>query len=547
MCRVCTQVTPGEPQVVLGTDKAFTFDYVFDTQSSQIEIYSDCVEKLVEGALKGYNATILAYGQTGSGKTYTMGTGFDREISESQEGIIPRAVRHIFSGIENYQNNVYNENGETDHNSVQFNVAVQFMELYNEELIDLLDPYNKGRIYKIQEDAMGGIAVTGATIKPISGPQDALRLLQQGALARTTASTQMNVQSSRSHALFTILIKRQRIIPAEECDLPEGDIETLSSKFHFVDLAGSERLKRTGATGERAREGISINCGLLALGNVISALGDKTKKALHVPYRDSKLTRLLQDSLGGNSQTVMIACVSPSDRDFMETLNTLKYANRARNIKNRVLINQDQSSRTISQLRREIAQLQLELLEYKQGKRSVDSDGNSAISDTFYENAMLMDDNKRLQQRLKAMQETINSLTERNASLCSEKALAGWNVADSDKSVTDLIAGYMSEIEKLKAKLIESDQLYQQLKKQMNMNTPRSNAIRSNFSFDEFFNNDEPESFISIAKKEVEKEREVLMSKSLPGLEDNQIMDNDNESDNSDSDTESDDKGISYL
>lgn len=154
-------------------------------------------------------------------------------------------------------------------------------------------------------------------------------------------------------------------------------------------MAGSERLKRTGATGDRAKEGISINCGLLALGNVISALGDKSRKALHVPYRDSKLTRLLQDSLGGNysykkvndlclkkllqfllyvgnSHTVMIACVSPSDRDFMETLNTLKYANRARNIQNKVVINQDKSSRTIQLLRREIQQLQLEIMEYKQ-------------------------------------------------------------------------------------------------------------------------------------------------------------------------------------
>lgn len=226
--------------------------------------------------------------------------------------------------------------------------------------------FPQAKVYKIHEDASGGISVSGASIKPITNPGDALRYLQQGALARTTASTQMNQMSSRSHALFTILIRRQRMLSAEECGMPEGDLETLTSKFHFVDLAGSERLKRTGATGERAREGISINCGLLSLGNVISALGDKAKKASHVPYRDSKLTRLLQDSLGGNSQTLMIACISPSDRDFMETLNTLKYANRARNIKNRVQINQDQSSRTISSLRREIAALQLELLEYKQ-------------------------------------------------------------------------------------------------------------------------------------------------------------------------------------
>jgi len=140
----------------------------------------------------------------------------------------------------------------------------------------------------------------------------------------------------------------------------------LSAKFHFVDLAGSERLKRTGAVGERAKEGISINCGLLALGNVISALGDTSRKVLHVPYRDSKLTRLLQDSLGGNSRTIMIACISPCDRDFVETLNTLKYANRARNIKNKLTVNQDKSSRIISSLREAILRLETELQDYKQ-------------------------------------------------------------------------------------------------------------------------------------------------------------------------------------
>lgn len=217
------------------------------------------------------------------------------------------------------------------------------------------------------------------------------------------------------------------------------------------------------------------------MGNVISALGDVTKKALHVPYRDSKLTRLLQDSLGGNSQTCMIACISPSDRDFMETLNTLKYANRARNIKNRVTLNQDQSSRTISQLRREIAALQLELLEYKQGKRSVDEEGNAAVSDTSLENAMLLADNKRLQQRLKAMQETINALTERNTQLLAERAVSGWIGDEGDSSMTETISNYISEIEKLKAKLIESEQMYQQLRKTQT-NAPR-NVLKQNSSY----------------------------------------------------------------
>ncbi|KDR16661.1 Kinesin-like protein KIF21B [Zootermopsis nevadensis] len=202
----------------------------------------------------------------------------------------------------------------------------------------------------------------GVTMKPIMSAEDALQCLRMGALSRTTASTQMNSQSSRSHAIFTLHIKQQRMVKVENVDNwecvvatdPSSEFETLTAKFHFVDLAGSEPLKRTGATGERAKYDISINCGLLALGNVISALGDKSIKALHVPYRDSKLTRLLQDSLGGNSRTIMIACVSSSDPDFMETLNTLKYANRARNIKNRVTINHDKSSRTIVLLRQEI-------------------------------------------------------------------------------------------------------------------------------------------------------------------------------------------------
>lgn len=485
-----------------------------------------------------------------------MGTGFDRDLSESHEGIIPRAVRHLFSGIQALQENPYDDDGAYLGN-LQFSVAAQFMELYNEEIIDLLDPYSKGKVFKVHEDTAGSISIGGATIRPLKGPQDALACLQQGALARTTASTNMNEFSSRSHALFTILIRRQRVMTSEENGSPEDDLETLTSKFHFVDLAGSERLKRTGATGERAREGISINCGLLALGNVISALGDVTKKALHVPYRDSKLTRLLQDSLGGNSQTVMLACVSPSDRDFMETLNTLKYANRARNIKNRVQINQDQSSRTISQLRREIAALQLEILEYKQGKRSVDAEGNAAISDTSLENAMLLADNKRLQQRLKAMQETINALTDRNTELLAEKTMAGWSGDASDSSMTEMVSNYIAEIEKLKAKLIESEQMFQQLKKAQAVPSKPSHSYLNGEHCDCLFNGvlifnqfrfptdatENPSNLINMAKRELEKERELLMSKSLPGLpEENQERSSQDDGSDSESDTESDDK-----
>ncbi|KAJ0039324.1 hypothetical protein NL108_018361 [Boleophthalmus pectinirostris] len=270
-----------------------------------------------------------------------MGTGFEVGVSGEEVGIIPRAVRHLFTAIEERKRTA-TEQGLTP---PEFKINAQFLELYNEEVLDLFDSTRdmkqKSQI-KIHEDPNGGIYTVGVTTRQVQSESEMIQCLKLGALSRTTASTQMNVQSSRSHAIFTIHVCQVRVCTNnnEEQDnrVSQSEVdeyETLTAKFHFVDLAGSERLKRTGATGERAREGISINCGLLALGNVISALGDRTKRSCHVPYRDSKLTRLLQDSLGGNSQTVMIACISPSDSDFMETLNTLKYANRTRNIRNR--------------------------------------------------------------------------------------------------------------------------------------------------------------------------------------------------------------------
>ncbi|XP_012214478.1 kinesin-like protein KIF21A isoform X2 [Linepithema humile] len=506
MCRICTQVPQGEPQVFLGPDKAFTYDYVFDTQSDQSTIYETCVNRLVEGALDGYNATVFAYGQTGSGKTYTMGTGFDVEVDEFIVGIIPRAIQHLFNGITDKQERAR----ERAQMPPEFKVTAQFLELYNEDLKDLLEPGGPRGGARIHEDTAGNIHLAGVEPRVVTSPEQALEYLRLGALSRTTGSTQMNTQSSRSHAIFTLYIKQQRCIKVEDPDADvdtsgvelANEFETLTAKFHFVDLAGSERLKRTGATGDRAKEGISINCGLLALGNVISALGDKTKKASHIPYRDSKLTRLLQDSLGGNSQTVMIACVSPSDRDFMETLSTLKYANRARNIKNKVTINQDKSSRTIASLRREIQQLQLELMEYRQGKRVVGEDG---VNDAWHENQMLSSELQSLRTRVKALSETVEALTAKNALLLAEKATGQWMAASGggDDQVTSLVQGYVQEIEELRARLLEAEAMYQQLKKrQMQVNA-------ANPYGDSSFHSDSA-SVLFDAKKDVEKEIEAL-------------------------------------
>lgn len=344
----------------------------------------------------------------------------------------------------------------------------------------------------------------GVSLKTVTSAEEALECLRLGTLSRSTASTQMNTQSSRSHAIFTLHVKQQRLVlDPEDTDYP-SEFETLTAKFHFVDLAGSERLKRTGATGDRAKEGISINCGLLALGNVISALGDKSKKALHIPYRDSKLTRLLQDSLGGNSQTVMIACVSPSDRDFMETLNTLKYANRARNIKNRISINQDKTSKTIGELRQKIAQLQLELVEYKQGKRVVGADGTEMVNDMFYENNMLQGEVGNLRTRVKAMQETIDSLTQKNTNLLSEKAMGTWIGSVADNDVACIIQGYLKEIEELRTKLMESNYTCEQLRKQLNRS--QSN-IHNSFSMNLMLGDGH---LLEEAKKELQREKAVL-------------------------------------
>ncbi|KAK7486684.1 hypothetical protein BaRGS_00022085 [Batillaria attramentaria] len=492
MCQVCTSVVPGEPQVVLGKDKSFTFDHVFDMPTPQDTIYDQCVKQLIEGCFEGYNATVFAYGQTGSGKTYTMGTGFDVNITPEEVGIIPRAVEHLFVGIEDRRRQTF-ENGLPP---PDFKVNAQFMELYNEEIIDLLDttrdPEVRGRksFMRIHEDASGGIYVVGVTARPVQSYEDTMQCLKAGALSRTTASTNMNASSSRSHAVFTLHVKQHRVVRDEGMALDDGkdtdstvsagsEFETLTAKFHFVDLAGSERLKRTGATGDRAKEGISINCGLLALGNVISALGDKMKKGSHVPYRDSKLTRLLQDSLGGNSRTLMIACISPSDRDFMETLNTLKYANRARNIKNKVIANQDKASRQIASLRAEIQALQQELAEYKTGKRTVDAEGQESINDMFTENSMLQTENDKLRQRIKAISEAIEALKADNAQLMAEAAafsLMGPN------DIVNQIKKYLMEIEDLKAKLAESEATVDQLKRQM-VRSPRSPRPYSSGSF----------------------------------------------------------------
>ncbi|XP_068655953.1 kinesin-like protein KIN-4C [Aristolochia californica] len=367
-CTDCVTVTPGEPQVQIGSH-AFTFDHVFGGGGApSSKIFYDCVAPLVESLFNGYNATVLAYGQTGSGKTYTMGTNYTTDANSC--GIIPKVMDSIFSKVEALKE------------STEFLIRVSFIEIFKEEVFDLLDQspvcptkndvtaaktsaISKAPI-QIRETVNGGITLAGVTEAEVRSKEEMASFLARGSLCRATGSTNMNSQSSRSHAIFTISIDQKKIPDCTNAGAINDEIadDILCAKFHLVDLAGSERAKRTGADGLRFKEGIHINKGLLALGNVISALGDdkKRKEGGHVPYRDSKLTRLLQDSLGGNTKTVMIACVSPADTNAEETLNTLKYANRARNIQNKAIINRDPMAAQMQRMRSQLEQLQAELL-----------------------------------------------------------------------------------------------------------------------------------------------------------------------------------------
>lgn len=371
-CKDCITVIPGKPQVQIGSH-SFTFDHVYgSTGSASSNIFEECVAPLVDGLFHGYNATVLAYGQTGSGKTYTMGTGYGEG---GEIGIIPQVMETIFKKIESLKH------------QAEFQIRVSFIEILKEEVHDLLDPNppsaTKPEIInspngkstvpgrspiQIRENSNGVITLAGSTEIDVSTQKEMAACLAQGSSSRATGSTNMNLHSSRSHAIFTITIEQMRkynvVLTGETGSVDDGGEEFLCAKLHLVDLAGSERAKRTGADGLRLKEGIHINKGLLALGNVISALGDekKRKEGVHVPYRDSKLTRLLQDSLGGNSRTVMIACVSPADINAEETLNTLKYANRARNIQNKPIVNRDPMSTEMQRMRQQLEYLQSELL-----------------------------------------------------------------------------------------------------------------------------------------------------------------------------------------
>ncbi|XP_049804535.1 kinesin-like protein KIF3A [Schistocerca nitens] len=318
--------------------KIFTFDVVFDTDATQLDVYNETARPIVDKVVLGYNGTIFAYGQTGTGKTYTMeGNSSAPEL----KGIIPNSFAHIFGYIAK-------ANGDR-----KFLVRVSYIEIYNEEIRDLLGKDQAARL-EVKERPDIGVYVKDLSGYVVNNADDMERVMKLGNKNRVIGSTAMNSASSRSHAIFTITI--------ENGDLGEDGRQHIKmGKLHLVDLAGSERQSKTGATGIRFKEATKINLSLSTLGNVISALVDG--KCTHIPYRNSKLTRLLQDSLGGNSKTVMCANIGPADYNYDETISTLRYANRAKNIENRARVNEDPKDALLRQFQLEIEELRRQLEE----------------------------------------------------------------------------------------------------------------------------------------------------------------------------------------
>ncbi|KAJ6639116.1 Chromosome-associated kinesin KIF4, partial [Pseudolycoriella hygida] len=449
-CKDIVIKTINEPQVVVQssskTSDMYTFNYVFGQHETQEMVYSNAVKPLVLKLLKGYNVTILAYGQTGSGKTHTMGTSFDGHLDE-QLGVIPRAVTDIFEHIERM----------SDH---EFEVCCSFMELYQEQLYDLLSTKERDQnIVDIREENKE-IIIPNLTEVAVKSVEETTNCLVKGSSGKAVASTAMNETSSRSHAVFTITIQM----------LNKNDPNSSTkSKFHLVDLAGSERSKKTKATGDRFKEGVKINQGLFALGNVISALGGADKRS-HISYRDSKLTRLLQDSLGGNSVTLMIACISPADYNIEETINTLRYADRAKQIKNKPIVNQDPKAAEINRMHEIIQKLRLELLAKGEsnGAGQVDSAELYRLKEELareQENSKLL--TTRLEEMLHDvvnMQYRLNETEEMSEKLISKTKLIKEKCFELNENITkedcpvELII-QSSQIKELKQLIIEMEAL----------------------------------------------------------------------------------------
>nr|XP_014951414.2 kinesin-like protein KIF3A isoform X2 [Ovis aries] len=413
--------------------KTFTFDTVFGPESKQLDVYNLTARPIIDSVLEGYNGTIFAYGQTGTGKTFTM-EGV-RAVPELR-GIIPNSFAHIFGHIAKAE-------GDT-----RFLVRVSYLEIYNEEVRDLLGKDQTQRL-EVKERPDVGVYIKDLSAYVVNNADDMDRIMTLGHKNRSVGATNMNEHSSRSHAIFTITI---------ECSEKgvDGNMHVRMGKLHLVDLAGSERQAKTGATGQRLKEATKINLSLSTLGNVISALVDG--KSTHVPYRNSKLTRLLQDSLGGNSKTMMCANIGPADYNYDETISTLRYANRAKNIKNKARINEDPKDALLRQFQKEIEELKKKL---EEGEEISGSDISGSEEEEDEEGEVGEDGEKRKKRRNQAGKKKVSpdKMVEMQAKIDEERKALETKLDMEEEERNKARA----ELEKREKDLLKAQQEHQSL------------------------------------------------------------------------------------
>ncbi|EME27355.1 Kinesin-like protein KIF15 [Galdieria sulphuraria] len=345
----CLEVGDGGRNIVVndqGNAKKFTFDSIFPIDGKQEDVFRNVAKPIIDSCLAGYNGTIFAYGQTGSGKTFTM-QGPEESIQAQSgdirqlRGIMPRVFEYIFDSIQKER--------EEKGSAVDYVVKCAYLQVYNETITDLLTPSQHN--LNIREDTLKGVYVEDLTEEVVKHPEDCYRVLRKGVANRTVSATSMNQESSRSHGVFTVIIERKE-------EKPDNLVSKRVSRLNLVDLAGSERQKLAKTSGQTLKEASNINRSLSVLGYVIMALVDASNgKERHINYRDSKLTFLLKDSLGGNAKTCMVATVSPSDLNLGETISTLKFAQRAKYIRNKAYVNEETTG-SLVQLQAEVRRLQ---------------------------------------------------------------------------------------------------------------------------------------------------------------------------------------------
>ena len=426
--------------------KSFTFDHTYDYRATQELIFSQTALPILESIMEGYNGTIFAYGQTGTGKTFTM----EGNDNETDKGIIPRSIDWIFNNIKNYP-------------AQQFLVRVSFVEIYNEEVRDLLSKVKRQKLNVREKDKV--FYVENVTVIQAENSKMTLDIMKAGRVNRATGATKMNPGSSRSHSIFSITVESSTTDEAGEAHYKVG-------KLNLVDLAGSERQSKTESTGERFIEATKINLSLTCLGSVINKL--VSGKQQYIPYRDSKLTMLLQDSLGGNTKTVMIANVGPADYNYDETLNTLWYASRAKKIKNKPRINEDPKDALLRQYQEEIELMKKKLMSMGKGDLVMQISGSSAGGKN------IVNEEKQIQKALEEMEnerrqfkkqseDAINKIKEQKDKTEKEKAklIAEIEKKNEENNIKkregeELIAKY----KKIKSQMIKGDDTQKKVKEQ---------------------------------------------------------------------------------